>query len=160
MSFVRNASMALSRINCILSSTAILFRILVTHQLCHCFCCLCINRSYHPSNPWSFAWCTFQHDMLHPTPILANFELIHQPKLGTHWLQCSPQELLPQLWRLWSWQWSPIVKVYNPAGLEQWAVAGPFTIKQVHVNGTFMIQCVPNIYEWINIYQVHPCTLV
>lgn len=40
-----------------------------------------------------------------------------------------------------------LVRVYNPASLEGWA-AGQLPIKQVHVNVTLMIQCMPNIlYE-------------
>jgi hypothetical protein len=40
----------------------------------HCFYSIRF-MSCHPLSPWSF---TFQHDLLHPIPILANFDLVHQ----------------------------------------------------------------------------------
>jgi hypothetical protein len=48
-------------------------------------------------------------------------------------------------------------KVHNPTGLQQLAVS-PFPIEHIHVNGTLTSQCIPNMYEGINIHQVCPYT--
>jgi hypothetical protein len=42
------------------------------------------------------------------------------------------------------------LKVYNPAGLEERAV-GPWTVEQIHTNGTLPIQRMLNVYKQINI---------
>jgi hypothetical protein len=44
---------------------------------------------------------------------------------------------------------------YNPSKLEDKAI-GPFTIHQVHVNGTVTIQRTPYVRERINIRRIRP----
>ena len=67
------------------------------------------------------------------------------------------RENLHQVYRDYEVGDEVLVKVYNPAGLEQRAV-GPFIVEQIHTNGTLTIQRMPNVYERINIRRLRPYT--
>jgi transposase InsO family protein len=91
----------------------------------------------------------FQGDMLHPIPILADFDLIRQCRQKLIDSDAPPPNLR-RTYPDYKVGDEVLVKVFNPAGLEERAV-GPFTVEQIHTNGTLTIQRVPNVYEQINI---------
>jgi hypothetical protein len=78
----------------------------------------------------------FQCDMFHPIPILANFDLIPQQR-QTLVDSNAHRENLHQTYPDYEVDDEVLVKFYNPAGLKQQA-AGPFSIEQMHVNGTLL----------------------
>jgi hypothetical protein len=48
-----------------------------------------------------------------------------------------------------------LIRLPNPAGLDPRGM-GPFTIAQIHVNGTVTIKLLHNLFERINIRQIRP----
>jgi hypothetical protein len=103
------------------------------------------SMAIHGTRGVSPSGLTFQHNMLHPNPILANFELIYQRNqaLIDSNACCKNRHWIYQSYKVGD---KVLVKVYNPTGLKQGAVS-LFPIKQIHINGTLMIQRMPTIYE-------------
>jgi hypothetical protein len=91
----------------------------------------------------------FGHDMLLPIPILHDYNLIHElcqtlidPNTATQNLRCYFKDYTVGN--------KVLIQVPNPAGLDPQGF-GPFTIAQLHVNGTVTIEQLYNLYEQINI---------
>ena len=96
----------------------------------------------------------FNRDMMLPIPLLANFHLIRQRRQVVI-DEANRRENLRRLYRDYEIGDRVLIKVFDPSKLEQRAI-GPFTIEQVHTNGTVTIKRGPNIFERINIRRIRP----
>ena len=96
----------------------------------------------------------FQRDMLLPIPVVTNFHQLRQRRQ----VQIDQNALRDNTRRHFH-DYSPgdevLLITYKPNKLQQRAI-GPFTIAQVHVNGTVTIERQDNVYERVNIRRVRP----
>lgn len=96
----------------------------------------------------------FHRDMFHPIPLLINYNMIRDKRQ----VQIDDNNRRANLKRRFM-DYQPgqqvLVLKYNPSKLEDKAI-GPFTIHQIHVNGTVTIQRTPFVRERINIRRIRP----
>ena len=96
----------------------------------------------------------FQRDMILNIPLITDLLQLHE------WRQIITDEQLQHAnlhCRTFDYQPGDqiLILTNNPTTLQDQGI-GPFTITQVHTNGTITFQCTPHIVECINICQVKP----
>jgi hypothetical protein len=109
-----------------------------------------VNRTFGAS-PGALV---FGRDMMLNIPMLVDFNLIRQRRQAII-DDNNRRENLRRRFRDYSPGDQVLIRVYNPSTLQERFI-GPFTIHQVHVNGTVTIMRNPNVYERINIRRLHP----
>jgi transposase InsO family protein len=96
----------------------------------------------------------FHRDMFHPIPLLINYNRLREKRQ----VQIDENNRRANLKRRFM-DYQPgqqvLVLKHNPGKLEDRAI-GPFTIHQVHVNGTVTIQRTQYVRERINIRRIRP----
>jgi transposase InsO family protein len=96
----------------------------------------------------------FQRDMLLPIPLLSDFELIRERRQAI--IDDNARRAnLRRRFRDYLIGDSVLLIVKDPATLQERA-QGPFTVAQVHVNGTVTIERAPGVHERINIRRIRP----
>jgi transposase InsO family protein len=96
----------------------------------------------------------FQRDMLLPIPVLADYNMIRQRR-QTVIDDNNRRENLRRRYRDYQVGDEVLLLTQNPATLQERSV-GPYTVDQVHTNGTLTVQRVPNVYDRINIRRLRP----
>jgi len=97
----------------------------------------------------------FHRDMLLPIPILADFNLIRQRRqtlIDDDARRANQSRIVSHDYTIGD---EILIKVERPGPLGPRAI-GPYTIVQVHTNGTVTFERMPNIYERINIRRIRP----
>ena len=96
----------------------------------------------------------FNRDMLLPIPVVADLHLIRQRRQAV--IDDNVQRLnTKRIFRDYEIGDRVLIFAPNPRKMQSRAT-GPFTITQVHVNGTVTIQRAPNVFERINIRKIRP----
>jgi hypothetical protein len=99
------------------------------------------------------AW-AFGRDMLLPIPILTDLAQI-RAKRQTLIDENLRKENLRRRFHDYQPGDQVLIRVKDPSKLEARQI-GPFTVEQVHTNGTLTISRGPNVFERINIRRIHP----
>jgi transposase InsO family protein len=96
----------------------------------------------------------FQRDMFLDIPIIANMQMIQERRQILINENLRRQNLKRRSFD-YAVNGEVLVKIPNPSKLQDRA-EGPFTIQQVHTNGTLTIQRAPHVTERINIRRLVP----
>ena len=98
----------------------------------------------------------FGRDMLVPIPVLTDMEVIRNRRQAV--IDDNTRRVnLRRIYKDYKIGDQVLLKVYNPATLDERA-EGPFSISQVHVNGTVTIKRAKQVFERINIRRIRPFT--
>ena len=92
--------------------------------------------------------------MLLPIPLIRDFELIRERRQAVI-DDNNRRANLRRRFKDYEVGDQVLIHTYNPTTLQERAV-GPFTIEQVHVNGTVTIHQGNDVFERINIRRLRP----
>ena len=96
----------------------------------------------------------FQRDMQLNIPIIADYEMIRQRRQARIDYNAERKNAKRQF-RDYSPGDEVLIRKEDPHKMEDRAI-GPFTVHQVHTNGTITIMRTPGVYERINVRRVKP----
>ena len=99
----------------------------------------------------------FQRDMLLPIPVIANYAMI-RAKRQVVIDEANRKENLRRQFKDYHIGDQVLIKIKDPSKLEDRFV-GPYTITNIHVNGTVTIQRGQTVLERINIRRLKPFTI-
>ena len=96
----------------------------------------------------------FQRDMLLPIPIIANYNMLRERRQAII-DEANRKENLRRKFKDYTIGDLVMIRVKQPGKLQD-RLVGPYTVHEVHVNGTVTINRNPMVTERINIRRLHP----
>ena len=113
-----------------------------------------LRASVHQTLGVSPGSLVFHRDMMYNIPIIADYEMIRQQRQAKIDFKAA-RENMRRRFHDYNVGDEVLLIVPNPDKLEQKAI-GPFTVVQVHLNGTLTIQRNEVVYDRISVRRVKP----